>query len=172
MLGALLLLAQLQPLPPQLIALDSDQGRKLLAESTANRDFFALVGTFEQQRSAALCGAASGVAVLNALPLRAPELASMAPFRAFTQENVFEKAALDAVARGGATVEQLAAYLRSAGADARAVHASDTTLAASPPSTTSSSSTSCAPSWARTSARTGRRSARTTRGATASSCST
>jgi hypothetical protein len=130
MLAALLLLAQLQPLPPQLIALDSEQGRKLLVESTANRAFFALVGTFEQQRSGPLCGAAASVAVLNALPLRAPEIPQLSPSRAFTQDNVFEKPALDAVARGGATLEQLASYLRSAGADARAVHASDTTLTA------------------------------------------
>ncbi len=130
MLLALLLLAQLQPLPPQLVALDSDAGRKLLAGSTANRDFFALVGTFEQQRSAPWCGVAASVAVLNALPLRAPELPSMAPFRAFTQDNVFAPAALEAVGRGGATLEQLASYLRSAGAGVRAVHASETTLEA------------------------------------------
>ena len=98
MLTALLLLAQLQPLPSQLVALDSDQGRKLLVESTASRDFFALVGPFEQQRSAPLCALAASVAVLDALPLRAPELPSRAPSRAFTQENVFEKAALDAAA--------------------------------------------------------------------------
>src|SRR5512138_3802125 len=102
MILALLLLAQLQPLPPQLVALDSDEGRKLFAESTANRDFFALVQTFEQQRSGPLCAAASSVAVLNALPLKAPEIPQLAPFRAFTQENVFEKPALEAVARGGA----------------------------------------------------------------------
>src|SRR4051812_36409024 len=123
-----LLFAQLQPLPPNLIALDSDQGRKLFGESTANRDFFALVQTFEQQRSGPLCAAASSVAVLNAMPLKAPEIPQLAPFRAFTQENVFEKKALDAIAQGGATMEQLASYLRSAGADARVVHANATTL--------------------------------------------
>ncbi len=123
-----LLFAQLQPLPPNLIALDSNEGRKLFAESTANRDFFALVQTFEQQRSGPLCAAASSVAILNAMPLKAPEIPQLAPFRAFTQENVFEKAALDAIARGGATMEQLASYLRSVGADARVVHASATSL--------------------------------------------
>src|SRR4051812_26704509 len=127
----LLLIAQLQPLPPNLIALDSDEGRKLFAESAgANRDFFALVQTFEQQRSASLCGAAASVAVLNAMPLKAPEIPELAPFRAFTQENVFEKKALDAIARGGATMEQLAADLRWAGADARVVHANTSTLEA------------------------------------------
>jgi hypothetical protein len=123
-----LLLAQLQTLPPQLIALDSDEGRKLLTGSTANRDFFALVGTFQQQESQPLCAAASAATILNAMPLRAPEVPKMAPFRAFTQENIFEPQALQAVARGGATVEQLASYLRAAGVDVRAVHADQTTL--------------------------------------------
>src|SRR5438309_1506027 len=108
---ALLLMAQLQPLPPQLIALDSDEGRKLLTESSANRDFFALVGTFEQQKSGPLCAAASSAAVLNAMPMQAPVVPEIAPFRAFTQDNVFEKQALEAIARGGATLEQLASYL-------------------------------------------------------------
>src|SRR5438105_15632219 len=114
----LLLIAQLQALPPQLVALDSDEGRRLLTESTANRDFFALVGTFQQQKSGALCGVASSAMVLNAMPLRAPEVPEMAGFRAFTQDNVFDKPILESVARGGATMEQLAAYLGTAGADA------------------------------------------------------
>lgn len=122
-----LLLAQLQALPPQLVALDSDEGRKLLVESTANRAFFALVGTFQQQESQPLCAAASSATVLNAMPLQAPEVPEMAPFRAFTQKNVFAPEALAAVARGGATVEQLAAYLRAAGVDVEAVHADQTT---------------------------------------------
>src|SRR5713226_5435284 len=39
----------------------------------------------------------------RASPLRAPEIPQLSPFRAFTQENVFEKPALEAVARGGAS---------------------------------------------------------------------
>jgi len=128
MLLALALLAQLQTLPPQLVALDSDEGRKLLTESSANRAFFALVGTFQQQESQPFCAVASSATVLNAMPLEAPEVPHMAPFRAFTQANVFEPQALQAVGKGGATVEQLASYLRSAGVDARAVHAGDTSL--------------------------------------------
>jgi hypothetical protein len=88
------------------------------------------VGTFQQQESQPLCAAASSATVLNAMPLRAPEVPQMAPFRAFTQSNVFEPPALQAVAKAGATVEQLASYLRAAGVDVRAVRASDTTLEA------------------------------------------
>ena len=124
----LLLLAQLQALPPQLVALDSDEGRKLLTESSANRDFFALVGTFQQQENEPYCAVASSATILNAMPLRAPEVPEMAPFRAFTQKNVFEPQALQAVSRGGATVEQLASYLRAAGVEVKAVHADATTL--------------------------------------------
>ena len=99
---ALLLLAQLQPLPPQLIALESDEGRRLLTESNANRDFFALVGTFQQQQAQAVCGLASSATVLNAMPLRAPEAPGMSPWRAFTQDNLFDAEARAAINRGGA----------------------------------------------------------------------
>ena len=57
----LLLLGQLQPLPPNLVALDSEEGRKLLVESKANRDFFALSSQFVTQQSTSFCGVASAV---------------------------------------------------------------------------------------------------------------
>jgi hypothetical protein len=124
---ALLLLAQLQPLPPQLVALESDEGRRLLTESSANRDFFALVGTFQQQEAQSVCGLATSATVLNAMPLRAPEVG---PWRAFTQDNLFDAQARAAISRGGATLDQLAGLLRSAGVEARGVHASESTLEA------------------------------------------
>src|SRR5262245_55773197 len=113
--------AQLQLLPPNLIALDSDEGRKLLATSGASQDFFRLVGTLETQREPAFCGVASGVAVLNALPIAAPNV--MAGFRGFTEDNVFNDTARQAsltpehVARGGMTMDQLASLLRTNHAD-------------------------------------------------------
>lgn len=56
---AVAIAAQLQVLPPNLIPLDSDEGRQLLATSGANQDFFRLVGTLETQREPAFCGVAS-----------------------------------------------------------------------------------------------------------------
>jgi hypothetical protein len=123
---AFLLLAQLQQLPQQLISLESEAGQKIFAQAEGKRDFFALAGTFEQQESQSFCGVASSVAVLNAMPLLAPELAG--GYRGFTQSNVFDEPARKAIARGGLTVEQLAAALRSQGVEARAMHADATTL--------------------------------------------
>jgi len=131
---SLVLLAQLQPLPPSLIPLDSDEGRKLLVESNANRDYFSLSSQFLTQRSTSYCGVASGVMVLNALPLAAPEAPEWAPFRAFTQDNIFNEEARkavtpEAVSRGGLTIAQLAQLLRANHADVEETFADASTLA-------------------------------------------
>src|SRR5690242_14568357 len=113
MLPALLLsaaLTQLQPLPPTLISLDSEEGQKLLIESKSNRDYFALSSRFLTQRSTSYCGVASSVMVLNAMPVAAPEAKEWKPFRAFTEDNVFNGEARKAVtpesvAGGGLTME-------------------------------------------------------------------
>jgi hypothetical protein len=131
MLPALLLaaaLSQLQPLPPALISLDSEEGQKLLLESKANRDYFALSSRFLTQRSTSYCGVASAVMVLNAMPIAAPEAKEWKPFRAFTEDNVFNDEARKAatpetVSSGGLTVEQLAHLLGSNGVAARSVFA-------------------------------------------------
>jgi hypothetical protein len=129
---AVALLAQLQPLPPQLIPLDSDEGARLLFESTARRSYFALSAQFLTQKTQSFCGVASAVMALNALPLEAPIATGMAPFRAFTQDNVFDAAgpALTPafVDRGGLTVAQLAQLLRANGADATELLASKSSL--------------------------------------------
>src|SRR5690242_15062891 len=84
---------QLQPLPPNLVSLDSEEGQRLLLESKANRDYFALASRFMTQRSTSYCGIASAVMVLNAMPIEAPVAKEWAPFRAFTEDNVFNDAA-------------------------------------------------------------------------------
>ena len=125
------LLAQLQPLPPQLVPLDSPEGQALLFNATARAAYFPLAAQFTTQRSTAFCGVASAVMVLNAMPIAAPVAKEWAPFRAFTQENVFGPqspvtAAL--VSSGGLTVEQLSALLRSNGAQVDVLHANDSSL--------------------------------------------
>ncbi len=125
------LLAQLQPLPPQLVPLDSPAGEQLLFESSARAAYFPLTSSFVTQQSTAFCGVASAVMVLNALPIAAPVAKEWAPFRAFTQENVFAPqspitAAL--VSSGGLTMEQLGALLRANGADADVLNANDSAL--------------------------------------------
>jgi len=125
------LLAQLQPLPPQLVPFDSPEGEKLLFESTAHAAYFPLASQFTTQRSTSYCGVASAVMVLNALPLAAPVASEWAPFRAFTQENIFgpqSPVTAELVAKGGLTVEQLAALLRANGAQVDASLANESSL--------------------------------------------
>jgi len=133
-LVALLLLAQLQPLPPQLVPLASEEGQRLLAESTARQAFLPLASQFLTQRSTSFCGVASSVMVLNALPLEAPVAAAWAPFRAFTEDNVFAATApqlsAEFVAKGGLTLEQLQLLVRANRAQATAVHAGASSLEA------------------------------------------
>ncbi|HVE81702.1 MAG TPA: phytochelatin synthase family protein [Myxococcales bacterium] len=136
MLPTLLLtaaLTQLQPLPPSLISLDSEEGQKLLLESKANRDYFALSSRFMTQRSTSYCGVASSVMVLNAMPIAAPEVKEWKPFRAFTEDNVFNEQARaattpEAVSRGGLTMDQIAHLLSSNGVAAKPVFAGASSL--------------------------------------------
>jgi hypothetical protein len=129
LLGLICVLGQLQPLPPELVPLDSEEGRTLLLESKANRDYFTLSAQFLTQRNQAFCGVASTVMVLNSLPIAAPELAELKPFRAFTEANVFspELGPLNAqfVGKGGLTLEQLGALLRGNHAEAVLHYAED-----------------------------------------------
>ena len=127
-------LGQLQPLPPELIAFDSDEGRKLLLESKASRDYFTLSTQFLTQKTQAFCGVASSVMVLNSLPIAAPDSPELKPFRAFTESNVFNASLgpLDAnfVGKGGLTVDQLATLLRGNHAEAEPHYAQDGDLEA------------------------------------------
>lgn len=125
----LVALAQLQPLPPSLVPFDSDEGRTLLLESKANRDYFTLSTQFLTQQTQAFCGVASSVMVLNSLPIAAPDTPELTPFRAFTQSNIFspELGPLNAefVSKGGLTIEQLTTLLRANHADAQPHHAEE-----------------------------------------------
>jgi hypothetical protein len=133
MLAPLLILAlgQLQPLPPNLIALDSDEGRALLVRAKDSRAFYPLVSQFVTQDSTSFCGVASSVMVLNAMPIEAPVAKAWAPFRLFTQDNVFGAGELTAasVKKGGLTLDQTAFLLGENHVDAVAVHASDSSEA-------------------------------------------
>jgi hypothetical protein len=129
-LGASPAMAAHAALPKELIALDSPEGQRLLVEATAREDFFRLTSTYITQEKPSYCGVASGVMVLNALPINAPD-AEPAPL--FTQANFWNDAATrvhpaESVGRGGMTLDQLGDLLRCHPTDVRVVHASDSTL--------------------------------------------
>ena len=133
-LWVLLWVGQLQPLPPELVPFDSEEGRTLLLESKFNRDYFTLSTQFLTQRSQSFCGVASSVMVLNSLPIAAPEVPELKPFRAFTQSNVFAPGLgplnADFVSKGGLTLEQVGALLTANHAEAQVHYAEDGELEA------------------------------------------
>lgn len=118
-------------IPSGLVPLDSEEGEKRLVSSHARRDFFKLSESFVTQKEQSLCPVASGVMVLNALAIQPPAAPEWAPYKTFTQDNVFNDRARElGVARGGLQLEQLKALLETYPVEATAVHASDTTLEA------------------------------------------
>jgi hypothetical protein len=127
-------LADTLPLPPQLIPFNSSEGEKLLLTSQARADYFLLSNQFVTQSNQAYCGVASSVMVLNALGLPAPESSQYQPFKVFTQDNFFDRAATkqvispDLVSRRGMTLAQLGGLLTSHGAKVRVYYGADLDL--------------------------------------------
>lgn len=121
------------PLPKQLIALDSPQGRELLATSQAQQDFLGLMSYFVTQESQAYCGVASSVVALNALGVAAPLSPVFAPYRLFTQDNFFNAEVLkitrpQVVNMRGMTLAELAGALKKLNVSVQLGYAEETNL--------------------------------------------
>ena len=105
-------------LPSSLIALDSDEGQRLLWESTAKEDYIPLSIHFTTQENLAYCGPATGAMLLNSLPIPRPHSEAHGSFRLFTQENFFTPDACrvvprEEVNRSGMSLKQFADVLRT-----------------------------------------------------------
>jgi Phytochelatin synthase len=128
------ILAQVLPTSPQLIPFSSTEGEQLLIDSQARQDYFRLSNQFVTQINQAYCGVASSVMILNALEIPAPESPQTKPFRAFTQENFFNReetkkvVSLDLVSKRGMTLAQLGDLLTSHGAKVKVYYGSDLDL--------------------------------------------
>ncbi|MBK9264153.1 MAG: phytochelatin synthase family protein [Polyangiaceae bacterium] len=108
------------PLPPELVSLESDEGKTLLAESDAKADTDALQAHFETQQKASWCGVASAVTVLN----------SFLPPLQLTQESFFNDCTAEVrssfrVTFGGMPLGSLGRLMACHGADAK-VHLAET----------------------------------------------
>ncbi len=110
-------IADPQPLPDHLIAVDTDRGRTLLHEADAIEDFEELSRSFEPLVLNNFCGVASSVAVLNGMG------------RNLTQTGLFNNEASSVrpiwrVAVQGMTLGALSGIVRSHGAKAQ-IHRAD-----------------------------------------------
>ena len=126
--------AQTLALPPNLISLTSLEGRAMLIESTAREAYWPLSLQFVTQKNPAYCGVATLVMVLNALGVAAPSAAGFEPFKAFTQDNLFNpftEAILPqkVLAENGMTLDQLGRLIETYGVSAEVHHADDSSVA-------------------------------------------
>jgi hypothetical protein len=112
------------PIPPGLIAVDSEEGRRLLAESRFAADYQRLAENFERQARVGFCGVATSVIALNAL--RGPE-------QHLDQTSFFTDAAQKVrsslqVTLEGMVLDDFRDLLRAHDVDVTTVYASDSDL--------------------------------------------
>lgn len=103
---------------PNLIPLNSTEGKQLLLISKARQDYLPLSANFVTQKNQAYCGVASIVMVLNALAIPAPKVLELGNSHAFTQDNVFNQQMRQVqtpfmTSLKGMTLEQLSQFLKS-----------------------------------------------------------
>ena len=121
------------PLPANLISSSSAEGEDLLIGADAREAYFTLAENYLTQQTQSFCGVASMVMVFNAMQLPAPEVPEYAPYRTFTQDNVFNvstEAILprETILKQGITLDQMGALVAVQPVDAMVRHASDTSL--------------------------------------------
>jgi len=112
-----------QALPPELVSLESAEGKKLLAESDAKTDHEPLLGHYQSQEKQSWCGVASAVTVLN----------SLSNTTSGTQTNYFDECTSNVRSSfrttfGGMALEQFARMIQCHDVEARVYHAESSSL--------------------------------------------
>jgi hypothetical protein len=121
------------PLPDNLISSSSAEGEELLIGADAREAYFTLAENYLTQQTQSFCGVASMVMVFNAMQLPAPEVPEYAPYRTFTQDNIFNASTeailpRETILKQGITLDQMGALLAVQPVDVMVRHASDTSL--------------------------------------------
>lgn len=115
------------------VTLISDEGRQRIERSPHRVDYVSLMATFIMQERQTLCSVATGVTILNALPVKRPVDPKYAPYPFFTQANYFDDRVdaiitRDTTLKIGQTLQQAAAVMAAHGAVTRAYHAADSSI--------------------------------------------
>ena len=115
------------------VTLISDEGRQRIERSPYRVDYVSLMATFIMQERQTLCSVATGVTILNALPVKRPVDPKYAPYPFFTQANYFNDRVdaiitRDTTLKIGQTLQQAAAVMAAHGAATKAYHAADSSV--------------------------------------------
>jgi glutathione gamma-glutamylcysteinyltransferase len=119
-----------KPLPEDLVAFDSPEGRQLLVEAMAAgtaASFFPLISQLHTQADPAWCGLGSLVTTLNALGID-PQRTWKGPWRHFSEELLICCKALEDAATEGLTLVEVGCLAHCNGATVRGVVAEPDTL--------------------------------------------
>jgi hypothetical protein len=122
------------PITGSYVTLISDEGRTRIVRSTHKVDYVSLMASFTTQERQTLCSVATGVSILNALPIKRPVDPKYAPYPFFTQETYFNRQVDAIITREatlamGQTLDEAAMVMAAHGAKTRAYHAGETSLA-------------------------------------------
>ncbi len=120
-------------LPPNLTAASSLQGEAFLLDAQSREAYLKLSDQFLTQKTQTFCGVASMVMVFNAMNLPAPETLEYAPYRIFTQDNIFDaktEAILprDTILKQGITLDQMGALVALKPVNVTIQHAADSSV--------------------------------------------
>jgi hypothetical protein len=107
-----------QPLPAELVSLETTEGRALLEQAEARSDYDRLSGTFVSQDLVSYCGVASSVSVLNALGLDTDQDEFFTPQASRVRSRY-------RVTFGGMSLIDLGGLLAAHGVNAEVEHADD-----------------------------------------------
>jgi hypothetical protein len=122
-----------RPMPKELIALNSPEGRKLLIESKFQESFWELAQYYAPQPDLGSCSVASCAMVLNALPIERPVSKPHGSFRLFTAENFFNEKVEGITSRrkvsyGGMSLSELTKVLKTFPVKVDCVYSGDSTV--------------------------------------------
>jgi Phytochelatin synthase len=120
-------------LTERLVYLDHPDGQRLLKESGYRESFVPLGMHFISQDNLAYCGVATSAMVLNATGIERPVSPEHAPYKLFTQRNLFNDevrkvAPPERVRMAGMTLETLGKVLGSFPVKVKVIHAGEDSL--------------------------------------------
>ncbi|MFI4956913.1 MAG: phytochelatin synthase family protein [Gammaproteobacteria bacterium] len=121
-----------EPLPENLIQLDSKEGTVMLKED-ANQNTVKMLAHFTTQDTVTYCGVASAVMVLNSINIPAPVDPAYTPYAYFTQDNFFNdnmSVKPENVKQNGMTLSEMAQAIATYGVKATAYPANELSLEA------------------------------------------
>ena len=116
------------------VLLTSPEGQHRLKTSHHKVDLIPLLTVFDTQERQTLCSVATGVTILNALPIKRPVDPKYAPYAFFTQTNYFDAKVNKIITRDktlviGQTLDQAAMVMAAHGAITKVYHAGQTSMA-------------------------------------------